>query len=115
MQVITEMIEATPFIHAYTQIDAGGYREISNHLKFKSISEGQNVQIYGDTEKRIYILLNGSVNIFGKNDMIMDWEWAIDVYNALRQWKTNVFDKKVRMNMRQQFEQKKIQFELQLN
>lgn len=58
------------------------------------------MQNYGDKEKRIFILLDGKVSIFEKNSKITDWEWAIDVYNALKIWKKNVFDKKVRVTMR---------------
>ena len=115
MQTITKVIQSAPFIHGYTQIDPSGFREIAMSLKLKEVEKGKSIQNYGDSSRRIYILLDGSVSIFVKNKTIPDWEWAIDVYNALKKWKKNVFDKKVRMAMRLQFEQKNIQFELELN
>ena len=76
---------------------------------------GQHIQEYGDSDKKLYILLNGAVSVFERNDGIINWEWAIDVYNSLRKWKKNVFDKKVKTSMRLSFEQDKIEFELELN
>ena len=45
----------------------------------------------------------------------MDWSWAINIYNSLKKWKKEMFDKKVKATMRQHFEQHKIEFELELN
>ena len=64
----------------------------------------------------MFILLEGQVASFVSNfSQVNNWNWAIDIYNSLRKWKKNIFDKKIRVIMRQQFEQEKIKFELDLN
>ena len=53
--------------------------------------------------------------IYKKNDEIEDWKWAINTYNALRDWKLTEFDKKIKNPMLKEYQNYKMQINLELN
>lgn len=48
-----------------------------------------------------FIVLSGSVSHRVRNDVIDEWEWAHSIFEALLEWKKDVFDKRVKSEMQQ--------------
>ena len=68
-------------------------------MHFKELEEGDVLFDIGDEPTQYYMVVTGSVVIQQKNPLIKNWDWAKKVNNALIEWKTKVFDKKVESAM----------------
>lgn len=58
---------------------------------------------YGDIADRFFIIVDGTVSVQIRNDLIEKWHWANNIYKSLKTWKRKEFDKKVEKAMKVQF------------
>jgi len=95
--LLFETIEKTKFIenikknYNFTTDDV---KELTKYLTYKSCSKGSRPITFGDNDKKLMILLKGSLRTYAKNQSIKDWYWAISIHNTLRLWKSEQFDHK---------------------
>lgn len=54
------------------------------------------------------MIIDGSVSQIVRNSAIDDWEWAHSNFEALKAWKSDVFDKKVRNEFQKQILKNKL-------
>lgn len=61
------------------------------------------------------MIIDGTVSIQIKNNIIERWEWANTIFKSLKKWKTFEFDKKVEKAMKVQFNNHQFEVEKILN
>lgn len=60
---------------------------ISKSIKLKKIPADTCPVVYGDKKRALRLVVKGELRVFGRNEQMRDWFWAVSIYNALRQWK----------------------------
>ena len=64
-------------------------------MNYLELDAGETIMDVGDQADNFYIILNGTVSVQIRNEIIDNWEWAHCVYTALKKWKREDFDKKL--------------------
>lgn len=75
---------------------------LASGMEFKTFEQNQRILNYGDTAQYFFIPLCGNMTQYLRNNAIEKWDWALTIYNSLKEWKAKEFDRKVMHVMRQQ-------------
>ena len=81
-------------------------------MTVKEYDAGESIYDFKEHRKGLFIVIRGKVQLTQKNkEDIPNWQWAIDAYQSLCQWKQK-FDQRVEDTMNEQLVRVKIQTNL---
>ena len=84
MKLLVKLLQSTPFIFEYQQIDLRGLKQLAQCLRFTEVASGQIVEQFDLKRKRLFVLIAGEVSKFVKNQEIGSWNQAFQVYHQLK-------------------------------
>lgn len=87
------------FFKSKKQLNHIEYRDLSLALTYETHEPGSEIASYGSRPDKFYIILSGVVSVLVRNEIIDHWDWAMSIYNALKDWKEREFDKRVQREM----------------
>ena len=59
-------------------------RDIAMYMNYKDLEAGSTIMDYGDKAECFYIILEGTVSVQIRNEIIETWDWAHNVYQHLK-------------------------------
>lgn len=83
------------FFKEHTLITENDLRDIAMVMTYQEVEAGSAIMSIGERAESFYIILDGTVTVQIRNEIIDSWDWAHGVYTALKNWKAEEFDKKV--------------------
>lgn len=92
---IIDMLNKIKFFQNHKSITPVDLREIAQYMNYQELDAGSSIMEVGDKAENFYIILSGTVSVQIRNEIIESWDWARSVYNALKKWKKEEFDKRV--------------------
>lgn len=96
---LVSFLQGYDFLRDQKKLSYSDFRELAQSLTYKEYEKDTDVYKYGDVPEHFFIVLTGSVSHQVRNEVIDEWKWANNIYQALLQWKNEEFDVKVRKEM----------------
>ena len=103
LDLLMEVLREIEFFRSKPELTYGDLRELAQTFSYEVAEADQTLFKEGDPAEKFYLILEGSVSVVIKNQIIDQWEWARTVYTALKKWKENEFDTRVETAMRLHF------------
>lgn len=77
-------------------------RDIAMYMSYLEVPVGSTLMEVGEKAENFYIILDGTVTVLIRNEIIDQWDWAHSVYLGLKKWKKEEFDKRIEQKMNEQ-------------
>ena len=96
---IQELLWKIKIFREHPLITPTDLRDLALAMTYQELEAGSSVMNIGDRAECFYIILDGTVTVQIRNEIIDSWDWAHSVYEALKAWKAEEFDKRVEQHM----------------
>lgn len=93
------MLQKIKFFKNHEKLTPVDLKEIAIVITYQEFEPGSTVMQVGEVADSFYVILDGTVSVQIRNEIIENWDWAHSAYKALQSWKTEAFDKKVEKHM----------------
>lgn len=118
IEAVINLIKDVDFFRTKKMLSYGELRDLAQSLTFEQAPAGTDLILCGEkvtNKDKFYVILQGTVSVLIRNEVVDQWEWAMSVFNALKDWKEKEFDKKVAKAMRTHYERFKRDTEAQID
>lgn len=114
IEVIVNLIKGIDFFRTQKMLSYSELRDLAQSLTFEEVPKDTSLILCGEkvtNQDKFYVILQGTVSVLIRNEIVDQWDWAMSAYNALKDWKEKEFDKKVAKAMKAHFERYKREME----
>lgn len=110
METIIDLLRSIDFFNNNSSLTYGEMRDLAQSFTYETVESDAEIFQFGqpiDSQDKFYVILSGQVSVIIQNALIEKWDWAMSVYELLKNWKEKEFDVRVQKAMKISFEKYK--------